>query len=85
MPWQEGGREGGRRRGREGGIGGWVDVTLESRPRQVWACVLDPGLPASCGGSGGGGGPAGAACYVFDEAAGRFHYWGPNDVLRLVQ
>ncbi len=48
-------------------------------PRQVWACVLDPGLPPSCG-----GGTLGGACYVFDEAAERFLYWGPNSVLRLV-
>jgi hypothetical protein len=48
-------------------------------PRQVWACVLDPDLPPSCGGGAGGG-----ACYVFDEAAKHFLYWGPNAALRLV-
>jgi hypothetical protein len=58
----------------------------------VWACVLNPRLPTGCGGGegdaggggGGGGGALGAACYVFDEAAGRFLYWGPNAALRLV-
>ena len=53
----------------------------------MWACVLDPGLPAICRGGGvggGGGGAEGLACYVFDEAGGRFLYWGPNAILRLV-
>jgi hypothetical protein len=49
--------------------------------RQVWACLLDlaQALPAGCS-----GGPGGVACYVYDEAAGHFLYWGPNSVLRLV-
>ncbi len=38
-------------------------------PGQVWACVLEPHLPPSCGGVSGG-----FACYVFDEAAKHFLY-----------
>ncbi len=51
--------------------------------RQVWACVLDPHLPSTCCDVGAGG-AVGAACYVYDEGAGRFLYWGPNSILRLV-
>ena len=49
----------------------------------MWACVADAPVPAECGGRGGGGYVA-AACFVYDEAARRFLYWGPNPQLRLV-
>ena len=67
--------------------------------RQVWVCLLDPSLPAECGGqagqaaglppAGGGGGGAGGgggdlACFVYNELTGQFVFWGPNSALGRV-
>jgi hypothetical protein len=51
-------------------------------------CLLEPSLPAACRGGAGVNGAAppggGLACYAYSEAAGRFVFWGPNALVRLV-
>ncbi len=60
---------------------------------QVWVCLLEPALPAACGGggrSGDGWYGSGAEeypdmpCYTFDETANAFAFWGRNTVLHLL-
>jgi hypothetical protein len=56
---------------------------------QVWMCLLEPSLPAGCGGGNTGvyGDPLpgrGLACYVYNEPEQRFVFWGPNSLLSLV-
>ncbi len=51
------------------------------RYAQVWACTrVDPGSSsaAACPS------PPDLACFIYDEEAAIFVYWGPNSALRLV-
>ena len=49
-------------------------------------CLLEPEMPAHCGGAIDPALPFPCLpCYVFDEAAQRFLHWGPNTALRLVR
>lgn len=55
----------------------------------MWVCLLEPSLPRGCGGGDtgeyGAAPPGGGlACYVYNEQARRFVFWGPNSLLALV-
>ena len=54
---------------------------------QVWACILEPGMPTGCGfepATPSLPGRRDLACFVYLESLGRFAYWGRNSDLRLV-